>query len=129
MTKVSHANILQNFHFHRQVKRTEAAASAAANKTLHSVYISNSPIARPSASFDFYLFSKLHSNPGCSSPPPPCCVRGSQLGRQKFPRLSNVGGTKHLSQKLLILLAIVSEVIQGGGEGGSEGDDSCSIFK
>lgn len=40
MTKVSHANILQNFHFYRQVKRTGATST---NKTLHSVYISSAP--------------------------------------------------------------------------------------
>lgn len=119
MTKVSHANILQNFHFHRQVKRTEAAA----NKTLHSVYISNSSRPRPSARFDFYLFSKLHSNHCCSSSLPLC--ERVAAGSPEVSSVIECGRSQHLSLKLLILLAIVREVIQVEGEGGS---DSCSIF-
>lgn len=71
-----------------------------------------------------FIYSPSYTAIPAAVRPPSCCVRGSQLGRQKFPRLSNVGGARHLSQKLLILLAIVSEVIQGGA-----GRDTTAVLR
>lgn len=125
MTKVSHANILQNFHFYRQVKRTGATST---NKTLHSVYISSAPT---------FIYSPSYTVSSLPASSPLLCmweVRswvarslfGYRMWAASAPKL-DVGGAK----KLLILLAIVSVVIRQAARevrerGGA--NDSCSTL-